>query len=367
MHDAPAVHHPLDRVARGGEVVGHALVGDEHGPARRQPRAEGRQRLRRPRHVVQRLQHDDEIEGPVRGHRLRALLLEADAEPVGGGAAARLGDRGRVEVVADDRGARVGARQRQRGPADAAAHVGHARGRIGLQAPVQVGHRRQPGAGEVLPEGRPVDAALAGDEGRAVGLVRHAPAGAVGVDDLLERAADAGHHLGERRHVGGVIGIDEDAHVLGRQPVAALGGGPGGVVHRHEPGHRLLLEPLPRVALGDARRGRELRDRQRAPGVERGVEAQALAQVDAEQLHRLDRRLEEAIGERLLRERRCASRHQRAGIFQRYTRCVRRTCTSCDCSGFQSPMSKSCETTGVPGLRSRISVGCRRRFSSGSR
>ena len=63
--------------------------------------------------------------------------------------------------------------------------------------------------------------ALAVPEGAAVGGVRDAAAGAVGVGDLRDHTADAGEHVRERRDVRGIVGIGERAGMRGVERVAA--------------------------------------------------------------------------------------------------------------------------------------------------
>ena len=137
-----------------------------------------------------------------------------------------------------------------RRPALAAADVGHARRRL-AQAGDDVGHRRQPLAGQLVGERGPVDVALAVAELDAVGLVGHAAAGAVRLGHAREHAADAGQHVRERRDVRGVVGV---GRARGRARRAARSGARRrvGVVDLEEAGDRLLLEPLARVARGDA-------------------------------------------------------------------------------------------------------------------
>ena len=63
--------------------------------------------------------------------------------------------------------------------------------------------------------GGAVDVALAVAELGAVGRVGHAAAGAVGLGDPRQDAADAGEHVGERRDVRRVVGVREHAGVVG--------------------------------------------------------------------------------------------------------------------------------------------------------
>ena len=65
------------------------------------------------------------------------------------------------------------------------------------------------------------------------------------------------------------------------------------VVDAEDPGCRLLLEPLARVARIDVRRLRKLAGRRRAAVSERTVEPEPVAQVDAEEIEGRDRGLED--------------------------------------------------------------------------
>jgi hypothetical protein len=65
------------------------------------------------------------------------------------------------------------------------------------------------------------------------------------------------------------------------------------------PARRLLLQPLARVALVDARGLRELRGRERAFVGERPVELEDVAEIDGEQIERADRVHEQALDERV--------------------------------------------------------------------
>ena len=136
---------------------------------------------------------------------------------------------------------------------------------------------------------------LAMAEGAAVGLVRDAAAGAVGVGHAREHAADPGEHVRERRDVGGVVGIEQHPCVLGVERVAPP---PARLrtVDVEQAGDGLLLEPLAGVARRDARPVGELGGRQRPVLGERGVEAELGAEVDGEQLERADGGAEQALG-----------------------------------------------------------------------
>jgi hypothetical protein len=88
--------------------------------------------------------------------------------------------------------------------------------------------------------------------------------------------------------------------VLGGQAVAACVGVGVGVGDGQEPGHSLLLEPLPDVALGRAGAGRQLARGCVTLFGERSVEAEASADVDGSNLQAVDgggeRPLDERVG-----------------------------------------------------------------------
>ena len=126
VRDAPAVHHPLDVVTGGGEPRRDRLVGDEQGAVGGQGGADRGQHLDRPRHVVQRLQDQRDIERPA-GAEPSGV---ADVEPGG-----RLRAPRRWSVRRRSRRGRgrtprprpwVGPRDGDRRPALPAAEVGEA-------------------------------------------------------------------------------------------------------------------------------------------------------------------------------------------------------------------------------------------------
>jgi hypothetical protein len=165
---------------------------------------------------------------------------------------------------------------------------------------MHVGEGGQPRAGEVVRERRAVDRALAGAEGVAVVRVRDAAAAAVGVEEQRQRLADSGEQAAERRHVGEVLAVGEHRRVLRGQPVAALVLGRGRVVDVEQPRDGLLLEPLARVAAADpGPLGQLGRGQPAVPGCERVVEPERRADVDREQLERVQRAAEEALDERV--------------------------------------------------------------------
>ncbi|HVL92599.1 MAG TPA: hypothetical protein VM264_04575 [Acidimicrobiales bacterium] len=176
----------------------------------------------------------------------------------------------------------------------AAPDVGHPGGWFTRQAFVDFPGRCKPVA-ELVDERRAVDCALAVTEVGAVPLVRDATAGAVCGHDFRQGGGDADDHRTERGHMVGAVGDGERLDVSGRKREAALAGRVVVALHVEDAGHRLLLEPLLRVAAFDARRRSQPVDRHRPRGGQRHVQAQAPTQVDAQQLERPDRRLEEPL------------------------------------------------------------------------
>jgi hypothetical protein len=77
--------------------------------------------------------------------------------------------------------------------------------------------------------------------------------------------------------------------VSGRQGETAL------VVDLEDSGRRLLFEPLSRVSLVQSRRLGELSGGQRAAVGQRAIEAKADTEVDRDEVHRAERRLEEPL------------------------------------------------------------------------
>ena len=85
----------------------------------------------------------------------------------------------------------------------------------------------------------------------------------------------------------------EHVDVLGGQPVSALVSRRGGRFDAQQAGDGLLLEPLASVARRDARRVRKLRRRHPSARRQGGIQAELLAQIDAEDLERLNRRVQQ--------------------------------------------------------------------------
>jgi hypothetical protein len=269
-------HHPLDLVARRRELLGDALVGDDHGAVRRERVPGGGERLDGAGEVVQRLEDQDQVVRPLAPELGGVADLEAHAvgDPCPVGCRAGLLDRSLIEVEAVHAHRRIGLRDRERRPALSAPELGDPGRRLRLQPAMDVGDRGQPGTGELVGERRPVDRALAVPERRAVPGVRHAAAGAVRVEDQWQRLADPREQRSEGRQVREVGAIRQHRSVLGRQPVGALVGGALGAVDLQEAGHRLLLEPLAGVPDVDSGPLGERGRRERLAAREGVVEAQ---------------------------------------------------------------------------------------------
>ncbi|MCA2227532.1 hypothetical protein [Nonomuraea aurantiaca] len=103
-----------------------------------------------------------------------------------------------------------------------------------LQAGHDVRHRCQPVGGQFVGEGGAVDVALAVAEGMTVVLVGNAVTGAVGLRHPGQDAAYPGEHVGQRRHMRGVVDVCQHTRVRGVQAVAPLPVGGLGQVDREE-------------------------------------------------------------------------------------------------------------------------------------
>jgi hypothetical protein len=87
--------------------------------------------------------------------------------------------------------------------------------------------------------------------------------------------------------------------VAAREAVAAVARVGFGAVDLEDAGDRLLLEPLPRVPLVGPGRARNLRRRRLTRLGKRPVQAQALPQVDGQNLERAERSGRKPLGERI--------------------------------------------------------------------
>ena len=103
-----------------------------------------------------------------------------------------------------------------------------------------------------MDERRPVEASLTVAEVGAVRDVRHATARPVRVEQLRQHTGDPGAGQRQRADVGRVLGVEQRDGVAGREPVRPVVLVGAAVVALDDPGHRLLLQPLPCVTRGDA-------------------------------------------------------------------------------------------------------------------
>ena len=124
-----------------------------------------------------------------------------------------------------------------------------------------------------------------------------AAAGAEGLLDGREGLREGHAEAGHRRHVRQRVLLDQHLGVPGRKRVAPLAGRRGRVVDLEDPGNRLLLQPLARVALGRAGRLGEPGGGEAVALAERPVVAEAVAQVDGHELVGAEGGSEEALGE----------------------------------------------------------------------
>ena len=125
--------------------------------------------------------------------------------------------------------------------------------------------------------------------------VRNPASGPVGVRHLVEHRSDPDHHLRQRGDVVEGDGVEDDADVGVREREPAGCRVRRVVVDLEYAGHGLLLEPLGGVARGDPRRSSQVADRAPRPLVQGGVQAEPVAQIDAEQLEGAGRRVKYAL------------------------------------------------------------------------
>ena len=161
-------------------------------------------------------------------------------------------------------------RRRRREPADR---------RAAARAPLP---RRQPLAGEQLVEHRPGEARLTFVQVAAVVRVRYAGAGPEGVEHRIDRPATGDDERPQRRNAVEARIVDECLVVARRKRVSTHSRIGAGRLQVEDRARGLLLEPLPHVALVQARRLRELRGSRRAALRERAVQPEPVADVDGE-------------------------------------------------------------------------------------
>jgi hypothetical protein len=175
---------------------------------------------------------------------------------------------------------------------------GDAGRRLATKAPIDVGDRGEPVAGEVH-ELRPVDLGHTLEDVGSIVLVGDSAARAVSLEQSLHRCADPDREPGERGEVVQILLIAEDGAVGGGEPEAALAGIGPRVIGGHEARDGLLLEPLAHIPLGGAGACSQLARRQLRSVGESAVEAKPVTDVDGCDLERVDRGREQALDERL--------------------------------------------------------------------
>ncbi len=211
----------------------------------------------------------------------------------------RLRDRRGVEVDAVHVHQRICAGDGDARPARTARDVGDPRRRLGEKAFVNVGNRRQPFATEQVGEHRPRERRLTLDEVLPVVLVGNPGAGPERFQQFLDRLRRCDDQLAEGARVVEARLVEKDLFIGRRQAEASLGRSGGDIVHLEDAGRRLLLEPLARIPLVDAGGLGEAARGERPRVGKRAVQPQPIADVDTEQIHRAEGRLEEATHERV--------------------------------------------------------------------
>ena len=169
------------------------------------------------------------------------------------------------------------------------------------QPPVEMGHGGHPGAGELEEKHRPVERGDTAPHRWAIGGVGDAAAGAVGRQQLGQYRGDAREAARERCGVVGAVGVQQHLGMAGGQLVAALLRWPDRVVAGQVAGGGLLLEPLAGVARSNADSCGDLELGCGSEVVERLVEPELQAQVDAEGLQGLGGGIDQSLGQRLAR------------------------------------------------------------------
>ena len=200
---------------------------------------------------------------------------------------ARAVDRPLVDVVPVDGRLRVGERDRDRGPAGAAADIGNPP--AGAQRIVDAGQLRDPLAAQLGQEQRAVRVALSGEHVVAESLPRDAASGPKRGHQLRHRLQRRGERPRDTRGVGQRIAVQQHRGVCAGERVSPIRRVGARIVDEQVAVRCLVLEPFTRVALVDAGALGELR-RGRGCVRNRLVEAELVAEVDPGELHRsLDR------------------------------------------------------------------------------
>ena len=265
----------VEHAPHGVEIVREAVAGHRLNQHQRsvglQRLAGVRRRTGRVAHVVQRIEHRDEVEVLAR-EVLGARGLEAHVGQVLG---VLLGvrDRRTMEVDSDELRLRERRRHDDGRGAVAAADVGDLRS--ALQLLHHAVQSRQPSGEEVRPIARPEEALDAAEQ--AVATIAPADAFA-GAEGLLETRL-VGEHRRERVEAAGHVHhagiVREYRRLLGRQREGLFARVVG-----DEAGSGLRRQPLPHQALVGAGPGRQLVGGHRAPIGHRAIEAQPVAGED---------------------------------------------------------------------------------------
>ena len=154
-------------------------------------------------------------------------------------------------------------------------------------------------------EDRAVQAGLGFDELIAVRRIRNAPASAERFDDPWHLLHDRDERPCEGLDVREVFRLRQRLRATLRQSVATRQCVVGVRLHGEDAGARLMLQPLARVALGDASFPRQFLAGREPERPQRAVEAETVAKVDARDLSEADGGPEEPLAELVRRGWRC--------------------------------------------------------------
>ena len=240
------------------------------------------------------LERGRDVERARGGHpgSILAMELHSVGDVLNGRVLARQLDGDFIRIEAVHRDLRIRLRDRDRGPAGAAADVDRASRRIRQQSLVNRRDAREPIVRQGGEEDRPVAEPLTLNAVPTVRLVGDAPTGSEGLDHVLEGVRDAVQLPDRGAQVGKGIAVEQDLGVTGgeREGVLLPDIGP------EDARGRLLLEPLLRVPLRGAGPRGQLPRCHRALR-EDLVETEALAEADRQQVEVPEGGLEQLLGE----------------------------------------------------------------------
>ena len=151
---------------------------------------------------------------------------------------------------------------------------------------MDIGQQRQPLLRQLVVEQRTGEAGLPFLQVVPVDGVGHAAARPVGLEQRRQGTQRADQRLGQRRHRQQTLRVDQDRLMRRRQGEAAGVGRGVGVGAGEDAYRRLLLEPFPDVAFGGRGPGGQLGGGGGTSIGEGLVEAEAIAQIDGQQLDR---------------------------------------------------------------------------------